>query len=75
MAKTPQKQLKGKKNLKKWHTIFDGPKFGNGLLKKLQFSIKQIKAAHLKGTIKQKITISFPFNENKQWKRVSEQIF
>ena len=57
------------------NTMFDGPLFQKGRFKELQFSLKQMTATPFICIIKWHIAMTFSFNENKQWKRVSVQIF
>ena len=55
--------------------MFDGPLFQKGRFKELQFSLKQMITTHFICIIKWHIATIFLFNENKQWKSVSIQIF
>ena len=55
--------------------MFDDPLFQKGRFEELQFSLKQIAATHFICIVKWHIGMIFSFNENKQWKRVSVQIF
>ena len=73
-AKMLEKQLKVK-NLRKWDTMFDGPLLQKGRFKEHQFSLKQMSATHFICIIKWHIAMIFLFNEKKQWKLVSVQIF
>ena len=69
-GKNVVKTTKSKKP-KKWDFMFDGPLFQKGRLKEFQFSLKQMTVTHFICIIKWQIVMTFSFNENKQWKRVS----
>ena len=55
--------------------MFDGPLFQKRRFKELQLSLKQMTPKHFIYIIKWRIAMIFSFNENKQRKRVSVQIF
>ena len=55
--------------------MFDDPLFEKELFKELQISLKQMIATHFICVIKWHIAMIFSFNEKKQWKGVSVQIF
>ena len=55
--------------------MFDGSLFQKDRFKEHQFSLKQMTATHFICIIKWHIAVIFPFNEKKQRKLVSVQIF